>query len=72
MSVVDQLKNLFAKKKAPDSEQPSNLSLATPDETVGGPALTEPMGDSTQADVVVEIRSASAEAPTPMRHTATA
>jgi len=60
MSVVDQLKNLFAKKKAPDSEQASNLSLATPDETVGGPALTEPMGDSTQADVVVEIRSAAA------------
>jgi len=60
MSVVDQLKNLFAKKKAPDSEQASNLSLATPDETVGGPAPTEPMGDSTQADVVVEIRSAAA------------
>lgn len=65
MSVVDQLKNLFAKKKAPDSEQASNLSLATPDETVGGPALTESMGDSTRADVVVAIRSAAAVEATP-------
>ncbi len=54
MSVVDQLKNLFAKKKAPDSEQASSLSLATPDETVGGAANTEPMTVSTQAQAVAE------------------
>ncbi|HCY17365.1 MAG: chemotaxis protein [Curvibacter sp. GWA2_64_110] len=54
MSVVDQLKNLFAKKKASDSEQASSLSLATPDETVGGAANTEPMTVGTQTQVVAE------------------
>ncbi|MDP1937872.1 MAG: methyl-accepting chemotaxis protein [Hylemonella sp.] len=52
MSVVDQLKNLFAQKKAPDSEQASNLSLATPDETVAGVVHTEPMMASVQTEAV--------------------
>jgi len=63
MSVVDQLKNLFAQKKAADSEQASSLSLATPDETVGS-GNTEPMMVSTQAQVVTEVEAEPA-APTP-------
>jgi twitching motility protein PilJ len=66
MSVVDQLKNLFTKKKAPDSEQVSNLSLATPDETVGGSVNTEPMTADTQAQVVLEAVTESAAAPSPV------
>jgi len=48
MSVVDQLKNLFA-KKAPDSEQDSRLSLAMPDATYDPASAEMTMGRADQA-----------------------
>ncbi len=47
MSVVDQLKNLFA-KKAPESEQDSRLSLGMPDAV--DPGVTEQMQSGTEMD----------------------
>ncbi len=61
MSVVDQLKNLFARKKAPDSEQASNLSLATPDETIAGVVHTEPMMPHTQAQAAEAVMRGAAD-----------
>ncbi len=64
MSVVDQLKNLFATKKASDSEQASSLSLATPDETVGESVNTEPMMTGTPVQAAAAAGGAApAEAP---------
>jgi len=54
MSVVDQLKNLFA-KKAPDSENDSRLSLAMPDAMMD-PIVTEQRKD--EADNEVQIPAA--------------
>ena len=54
MSVVDQLKNLFA-KKAPDSEDDSRLSLAMPDAMMD-PIVTEQRKD--EADNEVQIPAA--------------
>jgi len=62
MSVVDQLKNLFAGKKAPDSEQASNLSLATPDETIAGVVHTEPMMPNTPVQAAETVVRAAADA----------
>lgn len=67
MSVVDQLKNLFVKKKGADSEQATNLSLSTPDESTSESVSTAPMAtpepSPTDVDVVVALRTSAAQSP---------
>ena len=53
MSVVDQLKKMFA-KKAPDSEQDSRLSLGMPDATMDL-LVTQQMQDRTGNQVLIPV-----------------
>lgn len=55
MSVVDQLKNLFA-KKTPDSESEAGLSLSEPDATVD-PAATVAMPSREEVEAEFSIAS---------------
>jgi twitching motility protein PilJ len=58
MSVVDQLKNLFAKKKpAESSVDPSALSLGTPDASAIAAAGMQASGNSTVAMTTTELDS---------------
>lgn len=59
MSVVHQLKNLFA-KRTPDSELDARLSLGMPDATVD-PMATEQMQDGTGNEVLAPVAQTKAE-----------
>ena len=59
MSVVDQLKNLFA-KKAPDSESEAGLSLSEPDASMG-PAATVAMAVQPEGEAEFSIASPPAD-----------
>lgn len=59
MSVVHQLKNLFA-KRTPDSELDARLSLGMPDATVD-PMATEQMQDGTDNEVLAPVAQTKAE-----------